>query len=666
MQSVLLSVLNMSMTASYVIAAIVLVRLLLKKAPRAASYALWAVAGFRLVFPFTVESMFSLIPFKAAPIPQDIAYQAVPRIDSGIGAVDAAVSGLLPAAAPQNSVNPMQTVLAVGAAVWLIGIAALLVYSAVSLLLLKRSLKNASPAVGNIFEADNLKTPFVIGFFRPRIYIPAGLGEEERRYVLLHEQTHIRRFDHVMKFAAFLILCVHWFNPLAWLAFVLMSADMEHSCDERVLRELGGGIKKAYSASLLSLAAGRRVINASPLAFGEGGVKARIKNVLNFKKPSRVIIVAAAVLAAALTVGFALNRIQSAPPAKMQMVYEEDPAYALKRMRLVWDDTVYYVTPMESPKRGAEIGYTADELSTWRIFELKGHGRDYLLAVESEDVWRVMSVYPPEEPWRQYILENATEKMKMERLLSVSLYSDGTAVLATPLISSYSLPECAYTIEDGRLLISAKLETESEEGFFGLSDDEVIVTFDMPDDNTLVFRSAAVVLFADDGARYVRAAGAASLYEANEWLSYGPGGQMDWDDSAYLEIPEYPGVVFHWTPGEVTVQDAQGERTIMNGMPIWNVYLVDLNGDNRPELCATVSFGSGIIDTHVLVYDCADGSLYSLWDRMVFDYALSLADGSLIVTQSSYNGDKLAEGSLALIGGELVTFGLDRERPENG
>jgi beta-lactamase regulating signal transducer with metallopeptidase domain len=284
------SVLNMSLTASYVILVIILVRLPLKKAPKAISYALWSAAGFRLLCPFSFESILSLLPIKTAPIPQDIAYRQIPQIDSGVFAVDAYVNSVLPAPVAEASVNPLQIYIQTGAYIWLSGIAVMLVYSVVSILILNNRLKGARHTELNIYEADNLKTPFVLGIFRYKIYIPAGLTQEEGSYIIRHEQTHIRRLDHVIKPFAFLILSIHWFNPLVWIAFVLMSTDMELSCDERVIREMGGKIKKAYSASLLSLATGRHVINGSPLAFGEGNVKGRIKNVLNYKKPAFWII----------------------------------------------------------------------------------------------------------------------------------------------------------------------------------------------------------------------------------------------------------------------------------------------------------------------------------------------------------------------------------------
>ena len=305
-----LSVLNMSLTGAFVVAVICLARLPLKKAPKIISYCLWAVAGFRLLFPFSVESVFSLMPIKPQPIPPDIAMQAIPRIDSGIPYVNNAVSSILPAPGDFStvSVNPLQVWTAIGASVWVLGIAAMLLYSVVSIILLKRGLRSAVHLRENICESADLKTPLVIGLFRPKIYIPTGLSDSELRYILLHEQTHIRRRDHIVKMFAYFVLCLHWFNPLTWVAFLLMGADMEMSCDERVVKELGGDIVGDYSMSLVRIAAGRRILNGSPLAFGEGGMKERIKRMLNFKKPSQVIVIAAVVLVAALSVGFAVNK----------------------------------------------------------------------------------------------------------------------------------------------------------------------------------------------------------------------------------------------------------------------------------------------------------------------------------------------------------------------
>lgn len=302
MEGLFLSVLNMSLTASYVILFIILIRLPLKKAPKVISYALWGVVAFRLLCPLSFESMLSLLPASTTPIPQGIAYQQSPQINSGIAAIDTYVNGALPAPSAAASVNPLQIYIQTGAYIWILGIVAMLAYSIVSVIILKRHLKNAQHIERNVYETNNLKTPFVLGIFRPRIYIPAGLTAEEKGYIIRHEHTHIRRFDHIVKPFAFLVLSIHWFNPLVWIAFLLMSDDMELSCDEKVIKDMGNDIKKAYSALLLSLASGKRIINGSPLAFGEGNVKGRIKNVLDYRKSPFWMIIVVVIAAVAVAV----------------------------------------------------------------------------------------------------------------------------------------------------------------------------------------------------------------------------------------------------------------------------------------------------------------------------------------------------------------------------
>jgi len=277
-----------------------LIRLPLKKAPKVISYALWSVVAFRLLCPFSFESMVSLLPISAAPIPYDIAYRQSPQIDSGIAIVDAYAGSALP-----HSTAPAYIL--ISSYIWILGIFVMLAYSITSVLILKRRLENAQHVEQNIYQADNLKTPFVLGIFRPRIFIPAGLAEEEKAYIIRHEQAHIRRLDHVVKPFAFFVLSIYWFNPLVWIAFLLMSSDMELSCDEKVVEEMGAEIKKAYSTSLLSLATGGHILNGSPLAFGEGNVKRRIKNVLNYKKPPFWIIVPAVAVVVVVGVGLMAN-----------------------------------------------------------------------------------------------------------------------------------------------------------------------------------------------------------------------------------------------------------------------------------------------------------------------------------------------------------------------
>ena len=309
MSILFLKVLNMSLTASYVIIFVILIRLPLKKAPKFISYSLWGVVAFRLIVPFSFESIFSLIPrnLNSISIPRDVIYQQAPQVNSGIKVVDSFVSQIHPVPANISSANPLQTYANIGAYVWTLGIIALLVYSFVSILLLKRQLKSAELKEENVFEANNLKTPFVLGLIKPKIYLPSRIKDEERNYILLHEQIHIHRKDHVIKILAFFVLSIHWFNPLVWIAFILMSIDMELSCDERVLKEMNEDIKKPYANSLLSLAAGGHILNISPIAFSEGNLKGRIKNVLKFNKPKFYVTVLALLVLIVLFIGLLTN-----------------------------------------------------------------------------------------------------------------------------------------------------------------------------------------------------------------------------------------------------------------------------------------------------------------------------------------------------------------------
>jgi len=266
------------------------------------------------------------------------------------------------------------------------------------------------------------------------------------------------------------------------------------------------------------------------LTIRHGGLKARVKNVLNLKRPSWVIITLAVALATVLGVGFALNRTDENRLAEMAIVYDSNPAFFYDDMKLIWDDTVYYATPMKNTGRGREIGFATDEYSTWRIYELRGYGRDFLLAVEGENAWRVMSSHPPEMPRGQYVLENATEKQKMERLLSVTLYDDGTAMLATPPISSYFLiPPYYYDFVGDELLIFHDR-------------DEPFARFAVIDENTIQFKSATVSLFADSGARYVTVShnDAPPISGSLQELKPTPSSPPDMQDELPSVAPELP------------------------------------------------------------------------------------------------------------------------------
>lgn len=326
MEKLFFTVLGMSATGSLVILAVLLARLALRKAPKAFSYALWAVALFRLLCPFTLDSAFSLLPSvrMVDAAGRGGGTDQVIQIQTGIPALNSQVNGFLADHPYQegqptetggepgeelapviNQSGPVPDWRTVPAAIWLAGTAALLGYGALSLLGLRRRLAGSVPLEGenNVRLAGHIPSPFVLGLVRPVIYLPSDLNEGERDYILLHERTHIRRFDHVTRGLAWLAAAVHWFNPLVWLAFYLAGRDMEMSCDEAVLRKMGREIRADYSASLLRLSQGGK-LPAGPLAFGGSGFQNRIKNILNYKKPA--FWVAALALAGVCVVGAAL------------------------------------------------------------------------------------------------------------------------------------------------------------------------------------------------------------------------------------------------------------------------------------------------------------------------------------------------------------------------
>lgn len=307
MEQAFLQVLNMGFTGGAVILLILAARLLLGRAPRIFSYALWSVALFRLLCPVSLSSALSLLPVNPQPVSQELLLSPNPSVHTGLALLDQPVNALLPAPAPGDSVNPLQVWAFAGSWIWLAGGVILLAYSLLSLLRLRLNLRGAYSEGEGVWLSEKVDTPFVVGVFRPRIYLPASLSDAEREYILLHERTHIRRLDHIWRLAAFLVLCVHWFNPLVWIAFFLSCRDMEMSCDEAVVKMLGDGVKKPYSASLLALSCGRRVPGGTPLAFGEGEVKDRVKNVLCYRKPAFWVTLLGGLAVATLCVGLMLN-----------------------------------------------------------------------------------------------------------------------------------------------------------------------------------------------------------------------------------------------------------------------------------------------------------------------------------------------------------------------
>lgn len=304
MLNIFLKLLNMSIAASWLVLAVLAVRLLFPKMPKWIRCLLWGVVALRLLLPVTLESAFSLIP-SAEVIPQSITVSQTPAIYSGIPAVNDAINPLF----TLHEVPPQQlgSVLSALSLIWLAGVAILLLAGLFTYLRLCRQVRASIQLQENLYLCDDVQSPFVLGIFRPKIYLPSGLSEDALQYVLAHEAAHIHRRDHWWKPLGFLLLTIYWFNPLLWLAYILLCRDIEKACDEKVIAEMDNAGKKGYSEALIACSMHRRMVMICPVAFGEVSVRSRIKGVLNYKKPAFWIMLASAVVCVAMAVCFLTN-----------------------------------------------------------------------------------------------------------------------------------------------------------------------------------------------------------------------------------------------------------------------------------------------------------------------------------------------------------------------
>ena len=307
--------LNMSIAAGWLILAVIALRLLLRRAPKRFRLLLWAVVGLRLALPWSIESALSLIP-SAQTLPEGIMLERAPVLDTGISSLNGAINpGFTAAFTPElgASANPLQVLLPIAAALWMLGAAAMLLWALVSWLRLRKRVREAVRLEGNVYECE-IASPFVLGLFRPRIYLPFSLENGERELVLAHERAHITAGDHIIKPLGWLLLAAHWYNPLVWLAYALFCRDIELACDERVVRGLSLSDRADYSQALLDLSRPRGGVRACPLAFGESSVKGRVKSVLSYKKPAFWLVLLAVVVCVGAAVCFLTDPKEEAEP----------------------------------------------------------------------------------------------------------------------------------------------------------------------------------------------------------------------------------------------------------------------------------------------------------------------------------------------------------------
>ena len=318
MAELFLKIFNMSLAASWVILAVILLRLVLARAPKWINPLLWCVAGIRLVCPFSVKSALSLIPSAEVLSAETVRYDPEPVINSGLQFIDNAVNPafgeVFAAGAEATSVNPLYLLTVIASVVWAAGIAAMLAWALSSWLGLRSRVSTAVCEGDNIYRSEFAAEPFVLGVLRPRIYLPMGLAPEDAEHVLAHERAHIARRDTWAKPLGWVILSLHWFNPLVWLAYVLFCRDIEFACDERVIKALTPSGRAGYSDALLKCSTAARRVAACPLAFGESAVKRRVKGVLNYRKPAFWLIVVAIAAVIALAVFFLTDPAAGSSP----------------------------------------------------------------------------------------------------------------------------------------------------------------------------------------------------------------------------------------------------------------------------------------------------------------------------------------------------------------
>ena len=560
MNELFLKIINMSISASWLVLAVLILRFVLKKAPKWINVLLWGIVAIRLICTFSFESTLSLIP-SAETIPLNIGMDTTPTINSGISAINNAVNPIIsqsntPMAGA--SVNLLQITIGIYEYIWIFGMIALALYTAISYWRLRRKVDTAVRYKDNIFQSENVSFPFVLGIIKPRIYLPFKMNGQYLEYVVAHEQAHICRKDHWWKPLGFLLLMIHWFNPLMWLAYVLLCRDIELACDEKVIKELGNEQRGDYTQALVACSVNRRMIVACPLAFGEVSVKERVKSVMNYKKPAFWVIIISVIVCVGVAVCFLTNPKQD--------------SYTLR-----------IVVPAGSQEK---FVYTDEEVSTIR---------------NSIKIW------------------SGDGLGDTEVILSPVNKTTETRYTATYL--THGMPVEFDAEKDTWFKIGVNMQNPTNE--------DIIVYVEVENVEVRIVDEINSVI---------------------KWFDYTENPSA-MDDESTINLPIYPDVTFSYNQAQIIASkpfdtsELTDHTILITGMPIWNAYFADLTGDDYPEICATYTFGSGIIDSRIIIYDYAKGSSYELSDRGYFDFTLRLneADGYLYVDKTKYNTDELVE-----------------------
>ncbi|HHW32197.1 MAG TPA: peptidase M56 [Clostridiaceae bacterium] len=601
MEAVFLKLVNLSLTASVMVLAVILVRLLFRKAPKWLFCLLWGLVALRLILPFSIESAFSLIPC-AEPLPQEILYSANPQIQSGISAVGQVINSLpweSMAPAVGVSVTPTKFWLFLLSWVWLAVAAAMLLYTLISSLLLKRKLADATLYQKGIKQSELVDSPFVLGILHPVIYLPYKLNDADLAYIIVHEQAHIKRLDHWWKPLGFLLLSVYWFNPLLWAAYILLCRDIEAACDEKVVREMDREALRAYSTALLNCSTYHRRIAASPLAFGEVGVKERVKHVMNYRKPAFWIIIAAVVTLIVVAVCFLTN------PKDSDSIRIDPFGKYYKVRDIIYESGAYafsYITET-APK------YFVTNKKELLVLEDKG-STNWVNAGTFEEI--------------RLTKDNFDRYFWGVREPASSLRSNNQKAWCL-LVTDLSDTVFYYLLlqKNGDVYLTYGYYDASEKDDPGSDDTSIRWVFSLIEDDSI-------------------------KSTATKWFDGLHGDEIIWGDVREINLDVFPDVTFRCHAEKLEAVTDKEIVTLYAGMPIWNVYFCDLTGDGKPELCSTISIGSGIIDNRIIIYDYARGAIYELSDRINYDYVLNMKNGKLIAEKRKFMQEELVSS------GELV------------
>ena len=583
MSEAFLKVVNMSISAGWLVLAVLALRLILKKAPKWVNVLLWGIVAVRLICPFSIESALSLIP-STETISPEIMMDWTPEISTGIEPLDQVVNPVISTSfAPQGmaSANPLQILIPVAANLWLLGVLILLAYTAISYLTLRHKLRTAVILRDNIFQCETVSSPFVLGILKPKIYLPYTMDGNNLDHVVAHEKAHIKRKDHWWKPLGFLLLTVYWFNPLMWVAYILLCRDIELACDEKVIAELGNEQRADYTHALVACAVNRRMIAACPLAFGEVGVKDRVKSIMNYRKPTFWIVVTALVVCVAVAVCFLTD------PAGTSLT-----KWTIDEVDM--SDTLGDIDTMS-------VQYYGDSITC-----------------NNNDINRFVATMSKIKVGRNSLSQSRDENRDYAFTITINdgLHLHFTIDFSEIWVDNGVKPSFSYPITNPETAMELMLDFS----------------------------------FAHKGT-------------VERWFDYSDNpSEMQWDGRMEANIPEFPDVTFRWYPEKMDAVTEEGITTLYTGMPIWSAYFCDLTGDGIPEICSQVSFGSGIIDSRVIIHDYANGVSYKLEDRGYHDYYLRMndADGYLYVDKLIYNSDELvSSGRLVFTDGCIQIEGVD-------